>query len=90
MLAIWGKPQQAPNPSQPIPTVVSKLKALPTVQVQALRAAAADQQQAQARELAMVEARVRTALANKDDAIAALHGQLAATLRRLREAEELL
>ena len=54
----------------------------------AIKQAAADQRQAQARELAMVEARVRTAVAKKDDVIAALHEQLAATLRRLREADE--
>ena len=60
------------------------------MQVLAMRRAAADQTQEQARQLATVEARVRTAVARKDDAIAALHTQLAATLRRLREAEALL
>lgn len=60
------------------------------LQLLTIKQTAADQRQAQARELAMVEARVRTAVAKKDDAIAALHEQLAATLRRLREAEQLL
>jgi hypothetical protein len=55
-----------------------------------MRREAAEQKHDLARQLATVEARVRTAVARKDDAIAALHTQLAATLRRLREVEGLL
>ena len=60
------------------------------MQLLAIKQAAADQRQAEARQLAMVEARVRKAVEQKDDVIASLHEQLAATLRRLREADELL